>query len=240
MLKKYILALFLFFMIVVIGNIISLDAKYDLGYIKQVYNSNLEKSKYTIKEILSEENSCSIKVYYPETNYKLLNESISNYINSNLEEFKKEVSVINKDEIDFKFNYDITFNSYEYNDYISIVLDITYYTGGAHPIEIIKSFNYNIKGNKMVTIEDLTNMNENILSILSERTYKILSKHERIEKYSDENFLTNGTSANIKNFSEFAFTKDGLIIFFNKYQVAPYVAGSFEVKLPYDVLKLNI
>ncbi len=240
MLKKYILSLFLFGIIVIVGSFVSLSEGDNVLNVKQVYNSNLEKSKYVVKEMVEEEEYYSVRIYYPETKYKELNDEIFNFITNKLNDFKNDIGVINKEELSYKFNYDVTFNSYEYGDYISIVIDTTYYSGGAHPNEYIKSFNYDIKENKMITIEDLIIKNKDIIAILSENSYNILKQEERIKKYSNEKFLSGGTSKNQENFSNFAFSKDGLIIFFNKYQVGPYVAGSFEVKLPYDILNLEI
>ena len=39
------------------------------------------------------------------------------------------------------------------------------------------------------------------------------------------------------NFNTFALTNDGLLIFFGRYQVAPYYKGEFEVLIPYKYLK---
>ena len=49
--------------------------------------------------------------------------------------------------------------------------------------------------------------------------------------------LLEGTSPKEENFKNFAFSKDGLILFFEQYQVAPYSEGSFRVVIPYDKIK---
>jgi len=48
--------------------------------------------------------------------------------------------------------------------------------------------------------------------------------------------LESGTRPTLQNFKNFAFGDDGLILFFENYQVAPYFYGSFQVKIPYSKL----
>ena len=52
--------------------------------------------------------------------------------------------------------------------------------------------------------------------------------------------LKDGTKPLATSFGNFAFSKNGMIIFFNRYQVAPYVAGTFKVNISYEQLELNI
>ena len=38
--------------------------------------------------------------------------------------------------------------------------------------------------------------------------------------------------------NNFAITRDGLIYYFNPYEIAPYVAGIIQVRVPYEELRL--
>ena len=52
--------------------------------------------------------------------------------------------------------------------------------------------------------------------------------------------ILDGTLPKKENFSNFAFTDNGLLVFFNRYQIAPYSYGSFNIIIPYsdfDILK---
>ena len=52
--------------------------------------------------------------------------------------------------------------------------------------------------------------------------------------------ILDGTLPKKENFSNFAFTDKGLLVFFNRYQIAPYSFGSFNITIPYsdlDILK---
>ena len=73
-----------------------------------------------------------IKVKYPIYEYYKLNKVITENINYYL-----------KDNIDNYYFLYIDYKDYEYKEYISIVLYISYFTGGAHPNYEIKTINYN-------------------------------------------------------------------------------------------------
>ena len=238
MLKKYILALFLFFVVVIGSQYVNFNTSYNVGSVRQVYNSSLEKSKFAVKEIMEENEKISIRAYFPETKYPKCNEIIQNYINSEIKFFKNESEHFDGE--NEKCTFDVTFDSYEYGKYISIVLNITYFTGGAHPNEIIKSVCFDTKNNLEVTIDDLVKNNNHILGKLSSITYDVLKNEERIKEYGNEEMLKDGTKPLNASFSNFAFSKNGMIIFFNRYQVAPYVAGTFKVNISYEQLEFNI
>ena len=82
--------------------------------------------------------------------------------------------------------------------------------------------------------------NNHILGKLSSITYDLLKNEERIKEYGNDEMLKDGTKPLNASFGNFAFSKNGMIIFFNRYQVAPYVAGTFKVNISYEQLELNI
>ena len=46
-----------------------------------------------------------------------------------------------------------------------------------------------------------------------------------------------GTKPIKDNFKNFVFTKDGILLLFNYYQVAPYSQGEFQIIVPYIYIK---
>ena len=175
-----------------------------------------------------------INISYPRTNYLKLNTAIKNLIDRNLTEFLNYGS----DTIGYlPYEIDITYKRYSYNNYLSFVFYISLYTGGAHPNNTIETINYNTKENKLVDINTLHSKNKGILNNLSELTREILSKNI---DYQNNNImldmLIEGTKPNTNNFRNFVFTKDGLLILFEPYQIAPYSSGSKEVIIPYNKL----
>ena len=97
-----------------------------------------------------------IKVKYPIYEYYKLNKVITENINYYL-----------KDNIDNYYFLYIDYKDYEYKEYISIVLYISYFTGGSHPNYEIKTINYNKNTNKFIDIDNLINRDKDILNKLS-------------------------------------------------------------------------
>ena len=64
-----------------------------------------------------------------------------------------------------------------------------------------------------------------------------MKDNENIKEYSSEEMLKKGTKPNLDNFRNFVFDKNDIVIFFNQYDVAPYVAGSFIVRVPYSKIE---
>ena len=48
--------------------------------------------------------------------------------------------------------------------------------------------------------------------------------------------MIEGTSEKIENYSNFAITNNGILVFFDYYQVAPYYYGVQKVLIPYNKL----
>lgn len=207
----------------------------NLIFFTHIININADKSKtnnneYKISEISK---NYKVQIYYPITEYKKLNTIINKQITNYLKEFKDNVksSTI---PINQYYHLIILYEKYEYENYISFVFRIEDFTGGAHPNHRIKTIVYDTKNNKIITIDDLTNKNKDLLKVLSEFSRKELKYNKKI---TDSSILYEGTKEEKVNFTNFVFSKEGLIIFFPQYQVAPYSQGEFNVVIPYKYLK---
>jgi hypothetical protein len=236
--KKYILAFLLFFVLVISTYYITKINNQKVLEVKEVFENSDGNLKCKISKIEEEDSICKIKVYYPLTNHEILNSKIKEKLNEYIAEFKKnkEEMSANLDE-GKRFELNISFNEYEYNDYVSYEFNISKDLLGAHPTTNIWTITYNIKENKLVYIEDLISKNKDILNILSEYTYEKLKENPNIKEFSDDATLKLGTNASKENFSKFAFSKEGFIVFFEKYSIAPYVAGDFIAVVPYSKIK---
>lgn len=80
-------------------------------------------------------------------------------------------------------------------------------------------------------------MYPNILKIFSKISYESLKDNDKILEYGNEEMFNKGIEEKIENFRNFVFDKNNIILFYNPYDVAPYVAGSFIVKIPYENLE---
>lgn len=197
-------------------------------------NNNLTKMN-----VINETTKTKINIYIPYTEYPKLNRQIKEITDYYLSEFQKEITNTSLP-IDIYNTIYILYDEYYYQEYISIILYIETFTGGAHPNHTIKSIIYNKKTNNFITIDTLYEQNPNILNELSTISREILKKNPQYNDKQNKETLYNGTSPNKENFSNLAITKLGLKIYFNYYQIAPYYYGSSEITIPYNQLNLNI
>jgi len=117
----------------------------------------------------------------------------------------------------------------------SAVMFIDQYSGGAHGIQAIVTFNYNIANQKEITTETLIANDPqflNKISVYARATLlrKLAESAQVEESEIDKEMLHDGTTPNISNFSLFTYTSESqLTFYFTPYQVAAYVFGSPEI-----------
>ena len=145
-----------------------------------------------------------------------------------------------KDNIDNYYFLYIDYKDYEYKEYISIVLYISYFTGGAHPNYEIKTINYNKNTNKFIDIDDLINRDKDILNKLSIYSREYFSNNDMFNDRVVFDMMIDGTKSIKDNYKYFNITSDGLIIYFNRYQIAPYYYGDYSITVSYNYLNLSI
>jgi hypothetical protein len=121
------------------------------------------------------------------------------------------------------------------NKRVSVLIRTSAYSGGAHGGEFTKSFNWDMKRHRVLALSELFPGDKDYLSHLSKISIERLS-----EKFKDEegrlddgalNWIKEGTAPKIENFSVFTINGDVLRIYFQEYQVAPYVAGAPHVDI---------
>lgn len=147
-------------------------------------------------------------------------------------EVKKMTSEQKQQEDGFTYSAEAT-TSYSSTDFISLIVDYSSFTGGAHGNSYIKSYNIRLKPFKELALDDVLG---------GPVDYKILSDLAQIELYKqlkggDKGMVESGTGPFAKNFDTFTFDKKGVTFYFDPYQVAPYSEGAPKVTLSYSVLK---
>lgn len=233
MTKKYILVIIIFVTFLFSTTIFKYGKEIIPVEVKQVF-SNEAFGNTKLKESIEEKELYSIKVYYPKTEYDNLNEYIVKIITEIKQSFLEEINKLGKITDKCKYELNITFNQYEYKSYISFAFDVMIDLCGAHPYNYIFTINYDTSSKKIITINELVKKDNELLNKLSAKTYDILKDNVNIKEYSDDEKLKDGLKPNASNFENIIFDKDKLVVFINTYQVAPYVAGNFEITIPYN------
>ena len=189
-----------------------------------------KKNKYNVSY-----NDNNITINYPSTNYYKVNTLIKEYLDTNINNFKN----ITLDKTKTTYYLIINYKEYYYHNLISYIFFSESFTGGAHLIHLIKSFVYNIDTNSFITINTLIKSNPNILNKLSDYTYHTLSNKKIFQNQVVNNMLKEGTLPTTDNFKNILFTDKGLIIYFERYKIAPYYYGDYNITIPYEDLDLK-
>lgn len=206
-------------------------SNYDELNVKETFSEN--NSNYTMKNLKEGSDKYHIDIYYPQTIYDVLNIKIKADIQNIVSDFKNLLN----EEHDKEYVLEISFDYYEYEGYISFAFNVFRQTGGAHPNTNTFTVNYDIRNNKIIDIVELTKMYPSILKVFSKVSYESLKDNDKILEYGNEEMFNKGIEEKVENFRNFVFDKNNIILFYNPYDIAPYVAGSFVVKIPYDKLE---
>lgn len=233
---------FLMFILIFL-NICLLYKQYSIK--KTLKKENIDISIWSGKEELTEEKiekmsneyQNKIRIYYPKSNDPILNDEIKNKIEIIKLDFEKEIENIEAKPNKY-YTLFINYDAYSYKNYISYVFYVEEYIGGAHPNTTIFTIVYDKKEQKFITIDTLIERNSNILNLLS----KYSREEFEVSKTFTENkdlylMLQEGTKPTTDNFKRFAFSENGLILFFEQYQIAPYSEGIFQITIPYSRIK---
>ncbi len=127
--------------------------------------------------------------------------------------------------------------------YLSLVVKIYYFCGGAHGNEEIHVFNYDVSQKKKIRIEDFLDSSQKALKRISKISAEDIASQLKSTGWKDDDTLkgmiNQGTAPTFDNFEAFNFDPQGLTIYFRKYQVAPGAAGSLTVRIAKTVLEQN-
>jgi len=128
--------------------------------------------------------------------------------------------------------------------YLSLVIKIYYFSGGAHGSEEIQTFNHDISQKKKIGIEDFFYSSEEALKKISKISAEDITSQLQSTGWKEDDTLkemiNQGTAPTFENFEAFNFDPQGLTIYFRKYQVAPGAAGSLTVRITKAVLERSL
>ena len=157
-------------------------------------------------------------------------ESLNRYVSEKLDEIKTsflEEMKLATEQNNQIYTLNVTYDSYETEEYLSFVFYIETYTGGAHPNLEIWTVVWDKTNRLIVTNESFT---KEFLEKVSEETRGDLLMNPKI---TSSTWLFEGTKPIKENFKSFVYTNNGLLFFFFPYQVAPYSSGLFETLVFY-------
>lgn len=135
---------------------------------------------------------------------------------------------------DRQYALDIAYKAYRSPVAVSYVYLMYANTMGAHPNTYYRTFVFDAKTGEGLHLDDLFSPTADYLGVLS-----VLSREKlavQMEKAGgvapDADMLDAGTTPDADNFQNFYLEGADLVLIFPPYQVAPYVYGTQEVRIP--------
>lgn len=114
---------------------------------------------------------------------------------------------------------------------LSLYLNYYQYTGGAHGIYTWKANTFDLKQKKVLRLADLFQKNSNYKDTIRAEIVRQIKQNESIY-FPDAAEKVMST----KKFNYF-LEPDNLVIYFSLYEIAPYVSGIPQFRIPYTLLR---
>lgn len=163
-----------------------------------------------------------------------VNSAIQAFIDTTQKNFMNELSEDEDTPADApgKTGITVTYTiPYQTKNVLSVRFDISiFHKGAAHPANTIDVENF-LK-NHPVKMADLFISGADYLKLLSDYSSKVITAR----KISDADWIKEGTKPTEDNYAVWQFSKKGIDIIFNTYQVAAYVYGPQTVGVPLSVI----
>lgn len=167
-------------------------------------------------------------------------ENINYIINKNITDKVEDALKLSKEYFEGKtypkFPYEI-YSRYaitedNYN-LISLYNDYYEYLGGAHGITTRTSYTIDKNNENLLTLKDLFKKDYNYIQLINEEIKKEISKNPENYFYPESEFK--GISEN----QDFYIQASNLVIYYQLYEIAPYVFGIPEFKIPLELFGEN-
>lgn len=126
-------------------------------------------------------------------------------------------------------NYEITYNQ---DNILSVVVTLYNYTGGAHGNTEKIAYNFDLNTGKTGYLKDFFYEEDQYRKVILDEVRNQISK-EPDKYYKDILDTLHGIAYN----HNFYLTKDAVVVYYDLYDIAPYVAGIPEFKIPYSKFK---
>jgi len=143
-----------------------------------------------------------------------------------------------------QYELDITYDTVTHSDTVyTLLLTIYQYQGGAHGSQALLPFTFDLKNNKVLTLDDIFTSTPNALKLI-EPIAQAAIKQAIGADMVQEDMLSAGATPTSDNYQYFSLDKDSITFYFQQYQVGPYAIGIQKVTIPFaqlsSVLKPDI
>ncbi len=203
-------------------------------------SSTPEQSINVVEEVepvsINEKNEFyEINAYYPKVKSEAITNYFKTYVEDQVVQFKEDTSWVSEQDVSSSgaiLTLDIDYKNIPSTNFQNYVFSSYSYTGGAHGLQVRKTFNFNKQG-QLLTITNLFNNGSEGLPSFSRIVQNKLLKRENAQG----DWIADGAGPKEENYQSFIIGDDAVTVLFDQYQVAPYSDGQIDIIVPFDSLK---
>lgn len=162
----------------------------------------------------------------------IINKAVDDTINQQLETLH-QYNEQNAEKLGIKYGMDTGYDVYRMADgIVSIKLNISLYTGAAHPLNDIFAVNYFTDTGKKIALKDLFVNDYDYKSVINTVIANTISKYESEGKIGYYESYKRALDGNEKVFID----DKGIVIAYGAGEIAPYAVGAQKFVVPYSLL----
>lgn len=198
-------------------------------------DTNYSPDAVGIQTIVESGDNYAITMHFPVLGYRVIDNELKNFIDNRYALYTQEVAEIqrNTETSELHLAYEIVNKT---DTFVSILFKETKYLGGVQDITMNFTFTYDLNTEKLLTLQDFFGGSESYLKVLSDLSYNILITDGIIPNAIDLNWVKGGLYPVEKNFTNYLFDSDNIVLLFNKYQLGPAFLGEPEISISYATL----
>jgi hypothetical protein len=135
------------------------------------------------------------------------------------------------------FDFDISYEvGRKDQQYISIVMDYQWNSGGAHGDELVESYLWDVRAKKLVAFNDMMKLAgfSSLLTLSVNVRNKLEERLNSGKKADLSQTIRSGTEPVAENFKVFLLSNTQITFYFQRYQIGPGALGVQKVSFPID------
>lgn len=191
------------------------------------------------KKTISDENQYyTIDVTYPVTKDVAINDKFKAFAEDQIVQFKEDTAWVMDPAIESAaegtLSLTIDYREERSTHADNYIFTISTYTGGAHGLQITKTFAFDAVGTPIMQSDLFANPDTGLKAVAA-----FVQKEIEKKKISDAEWIKDGAGATPDNYQSFIISDAGVTFIFDPYQVAPYAAGTQNILVPFTVFKAS-
>ncbi len=193
---------------------------------------NESNSKYPdiqLKTFSKETDTYTYSISNPETKSKQINASINKWIKRQKELFLKTININEKTQGVAHLNIQLETNRIT-NDFYSLVFRTYAIHGDKNEQEMVKVFNFDVKKEQFLTINDVLHLDKKNLDKIKEIIWEELQENKELQPYLNKK-QTYETLQEPDDW-QWSIDRKGLTLYWDKYAITEGFAETVEVNIP--------